>query len=495
MIRNIRLRHALRGLVVLLAASASTSLEAQVGPPPPLRPLSLYAETGDDAFVSQHVGTFNGKRVKYRAEVAETRVHAANGAPVASLFTTTYQAVAGRDSKPRPVMFVFNGGPGAASAFVHLMALGPRRLADLSNKGLADTGARLMDNQDSLLDVADLVFIDPPGTGFSKALSDASADLNSIDGDSELVAVLIRHWLDRNRRTGSPIYIWGESYGSLRAVALGRDLTRMQPAVRVDGIILNGQAITHGQMGRVRNPAWIAMRLPMMASLAHYHGKIDNKSQSWEEAVERARRFAYEEYLPALAQGYRLDPSTREKIASALPPLIGIPETYFRENNTIVVNNFNAELLKDRNLVLDGNDGRQTLPKSESEPDYNQMFAGIGTAMNRYMRDELTVSGVGTYAMLIPDADATYYAWNFQPTGAASLDVTLADLMRSNPDLRLLVTQGRHDTLTTIGSTEYTLSQSDLPWNRVAMSLYDGGHTLLPHREVLDAMRKFLRRE
>ena len=452
--RLLRATGAALGLNLLLVAAAF----AQAAPPPPLAPLAVAARNGTKVFTTEHRGTFNGRDVSYRATVADTLIDLPAGQQAATLYTISYVATNQGPSATRPVVFVFNGGPGASSSILHFVGMGPKRLSTVSADALGDTSVGLVDNPLCPLDAADIVFIDPVDTGYSRTLPGTSpAPFHSIDGDSDSITQLILNWLKRNDRMASPKYVYGESYGSMRAVALARDLARSPDKVDIDGVILGGEAIPFGQRGRLPHPEHTASHLPMMASVAWYHGRIDNKHQSWEQAVQKAREYARGEYVGALMQGYRLDAATRERVVRRLPALIGIPERYFREHHTIVVEDFNKDLLHDQGLVLDRNNGMETLPaakfKTEDDTDFTAMLAGITKNFEAYARTELGVSGLGDYLAITPSAMAVYYGWNFYTSGDRSLDATLSKAMKANPRLRVLVVQGRYDTLTELGET------------------------------------------
>ena len=477
------------GAALLLAGPAP----AQRSPIPPLKPLTMTAVAGTRQFVTVHQGIFNGKRVRYRATVGETIVRLADQHPVASLFSFAYEAMDGGDPARRPVIFIFNGGPGGASAPLHLSSIGPKILARVDTASFADPTVPLIDNPASPLDVADLVFIDPTDTGFSRTLPGAPPGLfHSVDGDSEAVAQLIACWLRDHRRTASPLYLFGESYGSMRAVALARDLVRLPEKIVVDGVMLGGPAITYGQAGNLPNPGRKANELVMMASVAWHYGKIDNKGQSWTAAVEKARHFARGDYLHALELGFTLDDATRERIVRQLPRIIGIPERYFRENHTILVANFNAELLRDEGLVLDRNTGLEAKPAKPDSAAGGEGLSGLDHAMMVYSAGDLKATGLGPYTTLTPDTAFVTRDWDFTTAGAPALDVVLSRTMKEHPAMRLLITQGRYDTLTQMGITEYTMMQTDLPRDRVTTVYYDGGHFLTATPEAMAGLRTFV---
>lgn len=476
---------------VCLDASSQVNFE-------PLAPMTMTAAAGSQSFSSEHRGVFNWRRISYRADVAETIIKDKSGRPISSLVTISYVVQGQEDAAKRPVIFTFNGGPGGSSAPLHFSGMGPKRLKTISAAGFADPANTLIDNPQCPLDVADLVFIDPTDTGFSRTLpAVAPSELYSVDGDSASLAQLILHWLRVNGRTSSPIYLFGESYGTMRAVALARDLLRSGTRVELGGLIFSGSAITYGQGGRLFDPIRRVVALPMMASVAWHYGKIDNKSQTWEQAVEKARVFGRSEYLQALMRRYNLRAGEKERIVSQLSEITGIPESYFREHATIVIDNFNAELLKDRGLVLDGNNGLETYPK-QSAPgedhtrDFAAEFVALTNAMELYAARHLRVRNLGRYYTVTPTVMRMFDQWNFLTTGARSLDVTLAQLMKDSPSARILTVQGRYDTLTTLGLTEYTMDQTDVPRDRIRTAYFDGGHFLIPTDESMSAIHDFL---
>ncbi len=481
-----------RFVAVALAASL-----AFVGPPaaaqfrpPPLQPLTMTSAPGQRAYQAERVGVFNGQQVTYRAELTETLVKDKDGNTLTNVFAFSYLAEAQKNAK-RPVVFIYNGGPGGASVFLNFGALGPKIFEpDLDAKATAPS-TQLVDNPLAPLDVADLVFLDPPDTGYGRTLPGVDTKpLYSIDGDSEAMSQAVVNWLRAHDRMDAPVYLYGESYGSMRAVAMARDLVRSPHKVEVAGIMFGGNSFGYFQKGQMPDILYSANALPMMASVAWRHGKIDNKHQTWDQAVDKARRYAHTDYISALMLGNRATPATRRAVMKTLPGIIGIDETYFRNKDTIVIEgDFFTELLKDRNLIVDSDDGRKTRPAATKGP-ANSPFARYGSAMEAYVRDTFRANDLGPY---VPVNTKLNSAWNYYVSGAMALDVTLAEIMRDRPSLRVLMTQGRFDTLTTLGNSEYIMAQTHLPLNRYSEAYYDGGHSLLPQPEVMAAIRTFLK--
>ncbi len=482
-------------LAALMMAASLASIAVPAAAqfrPQPLQPLTMTSEPGRQSYHSDMRGVFNGKSVAYRAELSDTLVKDKAGQPITTIFAHSYVATAAKDPNARPVIFAFNGGPGGASVFLHFGALGPKIFeTDLDGKSTVRS-TKLVDNPIAMLDVADLVFLDPPNTGYSRTLPGVDPkQLYSIDGDSEAMTQAVVNWLRTHKRTGSPVYLYGESYGSMRAVAMARDLVRSLEKVDVAGVMFGGNSFGYFQKGQMPDILYKANMLPMMASVAWYHGKIDNKGQSWEQAVDKARLYARTEYISALMLGNRASTETRHAVMKALPGIIGIDERYFRAKDTIVIQgDFFTELLKDRNLIVDGNDGRETR-SAQGEPTTISPFARYGEAMESQARETFHATGLEPY---IPVNTKLNGAWNYYVAGAMALDVTLANVMRDKPDLRVLMTQGRFDTLTTLGNSEYIMAQTRLPLERYSEAYYDGGHSLLPQPEVMAALRAFVTR-
>lgn len=452
-------------------------------PPPALKPLTMTSEPGR-LLTAERQGVFNKTPVRYDIELEETIVKDAAGRPTASLYALGYVAKGVRNPETRPVIFAFNGGPGGPAVYLNFGSLGPR----IFPSGQPRT--QLVDNPSSPLDAADLVFLDPPDTGYSHTFPGVDAkQFYSIDGDSEALSQVVVDWLRVHHRASAPVYLLGESYGSMRAVAMARDLMRGPAKVNVGGVILAGNSLGYFQKGQMPDVLYWANALPMEASVAWSHGKIDNKGQTWAQAVDKARLYARTKYISALMQGYRLDDETRAEVIHDLPAIIGIPESYFREKHTIVVRDgdFLRELLKPEGRVVDGDDGRLSAPAGPQER--SRYFSDHARMLSTLMATDLKFTGLPDY---VPINTSVSRVWNFYTAGAMALDVTLAKEMKDNPNLHVMLAQGRFDTRTTIGNSEYIMRQADLDWSRYVEVNYDGGHSMAPEPEILSAIRRFV---
>lgn len=490
-------------LLAMLVMASCAAFEVGAAPPPgPPSPthwpvLTNQAVDGPRKFRKVHRGTFGGVRLKYRSTVAETIVKGPDGQPAASAFTLALTVDAG-SPEARPVLFIYNGGPGSSSSTLYFGALGPYRIEPFNDAAMADPAVRYVPNPLTILDAADLVFIDPPDTGFSRRLPGTPPRLFlSIDGDAFAVGQIIQHWLSANGRLGSPVYLVGESYGTLRNVALARDLAKSSVAVQLRGLVMISQAIRYNgpvelMQPRSPDPLRAIARLPDAAALAWYHGKIDNQHQTVGEAIEKARVFARTGYVSALLLGNRLSDVERRHVAEKLAGLSGIPAEYYLAHD-LRVPNLRKELLKADGLALAQFDGRETerlagLPE-DKDRDWEKAFQGLDAAAMKVFEHEYGVQGLGRYASLVHDPYGYEEGWTYVVPPAPTLDVVLTNAMRNNPALRLLVPQGIFDTTSSMGSTVSMFRQLAIPADRVAMTYYAGGHMVYADP---DSLKKFM---
>ena len=293
-----------------------------------------------------------------------------SGEPEAAVFTIAYQALAaGADGRPvpqplRPVCFVFNGGPGASSIWLHLGALGPKRVPVHDDGSLAPAPYQVVDNPLTWLAHFDLVFIDPPQTGWSVSASDEARKKHlSVDGDVTALAEVVRGWLAAHRRFGAPLYLCGESYGTTRAAALTDQL--LDAGLGLSGLILVSCAMDlQGLVFTARNDLPYALFLPAFAAAAQYHGTLKGPlGASAEAARTAAEAFVNDDYLAALAAGARLSGSARRRIDKRLAELTGLPLAVVQENNLRISDGqFFVEALRSRGLMLGRLDARATAP-------------------------------------------------------------------------------------------------------------------------------------
>src|SRR5438067_7185137 len=449
-----------------------------------------------DACKSEGSIVQEGKTFKYRAiaefiPVSAGGLDAKRGDPEAAIFTTSYFLV-DATANERPVCFVFNGGPGSASIWLHLGALGPKRVVIRDDGTMPAPPYVVTDNPESWFEHFDLVFIDPPHTGYSMTASeDARKKMLSVDGDADALAECIRTWLGRHRRWGSPLYVAGESYGTTRGAALADKLQTM--GVALSGVILVSCARDlQGIVFAARNDLPYALFVPAFACVAQYHGKLSGSlAESPAAARAAAESFVNEDYLAALHAGARIDKSTRRRVVKRLAELTGLAPALVEEKNLRISDHtLFFELLRDRGLIVGRLEARVTGPMAASrtrewefDPGIEAIAAPYTMAAHAYMSETLGVDTQARYEVLSMDA---HKQWNWnrgqdKGNGFACTSGDLSRALRRNPHLRVLVASGHYDLGTPYSATDWSLAQLDVPadvLSRVEHHYYDAGHMM-----------------
>jgi len=436
--------------------------------------------------VTRHSGTFGGQRINYTATAGETYLKAEDGTPRAAIFSTSY-VKDGKDPN-RPVTFLYNGGPGSGSVWLHMGAFGPKRVAIPSDG--TDDGAPpypIVDNPDSLLDVTDLVFIDPVGTGFSHALGKTDPkEFWGVTKDAESIAQFIRLWLNANGRWNAPKYIGGESYGTTRSAALVNQLEGAYNDVSLNGIILISTVLDFAAGADTQgNEMTHILNLPSMAATALYHGKA--QAGSVEGFVEEARQFASGPYASALLKGQKLGADERASVRRELARFTGLSEAYLDQADLRVEpSRFYKELLRDRGLTVGRLDSRYTgrdFDNAGETPDNDPSFYGIDAgytaAINSHVRDNLKFASDRSYVTIGPVGP-----WDWRLGGGRDNDVYvnvapyIGKALRENKGLRVFVGQGYYDFATPFYAAEYSLSRTGMPQDRIHYEYYASGHMM-----------------
>ena len=450
----------------------------------------------------------DGRMLKYRAVAEFIPVSAGGldekrGDPEAAIFTTSY-FLADATAKERPVCFVFNGGPGSASIWLHLGALGPKRVAIRDDGTMPAPPYVVTDNPESWFEHFDLVFIDPPHTGYSITASDeARKKMLGVDGDVDALAECIRTWLGRHRRWGSPIYLAGESYGTTRGAALADRLQTM--GVALSGLILVSCAMDlQSVVFAPRNDLPYALFVPVFACVAQYHGKLDGPlGESPAAARAAAESFVSEDYLAALHAGARLDKSTRRRVVNRLAELTGLAPTLVDEKNLRISDHtFFFELLRDRGQIVGRLEARVTGPMAASrtrewefDPGIEAIAAPYTMAAHAYMSEVLGVDTQARYEVLSMEAHKQWN-WNRGEEKGNAFTCTSGDLsraLRRNPHLRVLVASGYYDLGTPYSATDWSLAQLDVPADvltRVEHHYYGAGHMMYTREADMQKLKR-----
>ncbi len=492
-------------LVTMIAASASAqvaSLTAPGTPPIIANPSGLHLRVEDlprpKVFVTQHQTTILGQKLVYTATAGETYITNMTGEPIASFFSFAY-VKGGQPDPRRPVLFVFNGGPGAASSWLHLGALGPKRVVldqEVNPRNIPPFG--LADNPNSPLDVADIVFIDPVGTGFSHAVGRAQdADFAGTDVDADSVARFIEQWLIQNGRYNSPKFVLGESYGTVRASILPRALmggvnySGVMRGITLNGVILVSPSINGGALpmpaGEVDRS--VGAVLPTMAITALYHKTIPADGRTMKGLFDDVASFAKTEYAEAIAAEKRgqLSEADRLRIAQKLSAYTGLPAQAWIDNRLQISAPAYLKLpLRDRGLEVGGYDSRYTLSSANDLGDVvaddaamTQYVPGFVAAFQDLLHDDLKVSMPAPYKPIV--WEGIYSKWNRERAGVPLGQTPANDLataMRRQPHMRIMIAMGYYDLYAAPAGIPFQVERGNIPQDRVGYRLYESGHML-----------------
>ena len=460
---------------------------------------------------TQHEIRLGGQALKYTATVGWLILNdKKTDEPIARFGYTAYTLDGVKNPARRPITFAFNGGPGSASIWLHMGALGPRRVV-VNDAGYAPPPpVQLVDNEYSILDATDLVMIDPVGTGFSKPVGKAKGeDFWGVDQDIESVGDFIRRYVTENGRWGSPKYVLGESYGGVRGSGLANHLQSKL------GMNLNGLILVSPYFGLVSGNDGMGIDLPHVlylstfAATAWYYDAIPNKPASLEAFTHEVERFAIEEYTPALLKGYAISAEEKQAIAEKLARYTGTSAAYWLKADLRVDHQqYLQELLRDRGLIAGRIDSRFSGPSLNAlndKMDYDPFFPAVGpaytAAFRDYLHSELKFDVPDEYVV----SGGLYKKWDWrheQPGTEGDennkVPVTnvlpdLANAMTMNPGLHLLVEQGYYDLATPMHALKYNLDQLRLTPEtraRIRVNYHGAGHMMYLHADSARSFRE-----
>lgn len=455
-------------------------------------------------------GTFGRTKVSYTARAA-TQVFEVADKKVSFFYVDYTQD--GADPAERPVLFCFNGGPGSSTVWLNLGLFGPKRMHFDEDGFKVGMQGRLVDNPQSILDVCDVVCIDAMGTGLSRtAEKDDAKDFYHFKKDIEAFAAFIVRYLNRNGRWASPKYLAGESYGTLRAAGLARELfTRYN--VEFNGImlisaVLNYQTVKSDVAWKLFPPGNdlpYMLFLPSYAATAWYHRRLPKKLQDEKltDFLEEVEEFAVGDYWTALAKGDDLDPKTRGRIVKRMAAYTGLDEEYVDHYDLRVnILRFCKELLRDRRRTVGRIDSRYTgidrVPAGdgiEADPSLDATGGVAASALNQFLRQELGFDTDEIYEIMSAEV---LQKWDYEDFKNQYVDTSeaLREVMSRSRGTKVFVANGYYDLATPYFATEYTFSHMGLdPEVRpnVSMEYYEAGHMMYVHLKSLDRLAGHLR--
>jgi len=498
-------------LLVVAVAIAPAYAQGRGGAPQATPPgdstprVETAGEKEEKISQTSHTIRLDGRDIKYTATAGTLPIRLDNGQVAARMFFVAYTKD-GEDAKTRPVSFLYNGGPGAATIWLHMGSFAPRRV-QMADEGFQPAPPyRLVDNENSLIDTTDLVFVDAIDTGFSRVVSGVTnAQFHGVRGDLRAFGEFIDNYLKTYSRWPSPKYLIGESYGTIRSAGLAQELQNRH-GVELNGIVLVSSLLTYQTLSpSPQNDVAYAAHVETYTATAWYHKKLPaDLAGDLKKAVDESRTFAFGEYLTALAKGNRATAGERKATAQKLARLTGLsPEYVERANLRIDPGRFRKELLRDKRLVVGRLDGRFTAVERDAAGENdefdlsNSALQGPYTALFQdYVKNELKWDTDLHYP-----TSGNVRPWNWDEFQNGYMDMTepLRSAMSHNPFLKILVNIGYYDMATVMGGAEYNfahLGYDPTFTDRVSFTYYEAGHMIYirpsEHKKLKNDIAKFI---
>ncbi|MBR4182558.1 MAG: hypothetical protein IKQ56_01925 [Lachnospiraceae bacterium] len=452
----------------------------------------------DDLVTTKHSAVIQGQVIDYTATAGTMVVDSGDGK--CEIFFIAYTKDGATDMTQRPITFTFNGGPGSASLYTDFLCMGPKRMEVDEIGHATQLPAKFTDNDNSLLDMTDLVFIDAIGTGYSRAIGNED-DFIGYDNDIRTIGDFIRLYINRNKRWGSPKYIAGESYGTTRAVGLC-DYLFSTYSLGMNGLMLISTVNDFSSLQfSTGNDLPYASYLPTYAADAWYHGCLDKKYQDMklEDYLDEVRDFVSEKYVPALYKGRRMTEDEKNEMAKSISQYTGLSEEFILESNLrITLPDFCKELLSDKKLMTGRLDGRFTGPvingsieDGESDPSGFDVDAPLAAASNQFIVDELNFNTDRPYIPLSLDVNKR---WNFdKDNDILAQEEIINNCMAANSMLKVWVMCGYYDGATPFYGAEWVYNHvflNDSRLDNLSFTYYPAGHMFYLDKDSFDQFRK-----
>jgi len=458
----------------------------------------------DERTVStRHSAVVDGRTLPYTATAGTLTIRDAEGKPTASIFYTadTLDSPAGSH---RPVTFLYNGGPGSASLWLRMGSFGPTRIQTLNAEYIRPAPFNYTANPDTLLGTTDIVFIDAPGTGYSRPLGDSKpADFYGVDQDADAFAKAIIRYVTKFDRWNSPKFLFGESYGTTRSGALAYQL--QDRGMALNGVILLSSIMNYGRRQPGLDRDYINY-LPSYATTAWYHHKMSSPPATVAEAAAEARAFAEGPYAAALEKGQTISKQEEDSVAQQMSALTGLSPQFIENADLRVdLSQFRKELLRDQRQTIGRYDSRYTGidPNASGDaPDFDAsdvaISGGFIGTLQGYLANDLGYRTDMQYRLSASDADGFKWDWTHKAPGSRyglqmpNTALDLAAAMRTNPYLKVLSLNGYYDMATPYFGTEYDLNHMMLEpaqQHNLEFRYYPSGHMVYLNPDALHQMR------
>ncbi len=469
---------------------------------------SAAAQPSKDSSVHDSL-TIGGRAIPYTATAGTITLKNASGAPACSMFYVAYTADGIVNPAGRPVTFFYNGGPGSSTVWLRMASFGPKRVEIANATATAPAPYTLVDNEFSLLDKTDMVFVDAPGTGFSRLLGGATPEqFYGVDQDGRAFKQFVERYITQNSRWNSPKFLFGESYGTTRSAVLVNML--QQDGMDFNGVVLLSSALNFGTEfvdGDGLDDAYIGY-LPTEAAVAWYHNKLPHKPANLAAFMQRVEDFALGEYADALLKGARLGNSERDDVVRKLHEYTGLSELYYRHADLRVeAGEFEKELLRDQYRTTGRLDARYVGIDGKAIgdfPDYDPASSGSASAevsaFNDYVRTALKYQTDLIYDPLDSGVNQKWDLTHSIDGNQIPLPDVVQDLhdaMTQNPHLLLFSANGYYDMATPFFGTVYTLNHMALDpslRSHITYGFYESGHMVYLNPTALAQFRSDLSR-
>ena len=467
------------------------------------------ADTGEkpkeELSITEHTIKIGGQTIPYKATAQTVLLKDEKGAPIALVYSTAYTRSDVKDSSARPISFLYNGGPGSSSLWLHMGSFSPRRVATVNAGVTPPAPYKLLDNPECLLDRSDLVFIDPVGTGFSTAVGKAqNKDFWGVDSDVKSLAQFIKIYITRNNRWNSPKFLIGESYGTFRNAALANYLQN-NDNIYLNGIVMVSSVIDLGTISFYpgQDLSYI-LYLPSYAATAWYHKVLKDRPDNLAAFLDESRAFAKGEYATALMKGDKISAEEKAAVAKKVAHFTGLSEDYLvKANLRVRLFQFMQELQRSRGLTTGRLDARFAGPTynligeaADYDPQETAISGAFVGAFNAYLHDELKFGQDKNY-QVAANFQGTRWDWKhdsdfgFFP-GSPSVVLDLVNAMVSNPRLKVEVENGYYDLATPFMETEYSMEHLGLPealQKNLKLQYYEAGHMMYVRDEDLAKLK------
>ncbi len=491
-------------LIIILATSA----DAYAQPSPQSPPNDTIPVPKELKSISKHTVTIGGKLINYTATAGALILRNDKDEPVAFYGYTAYIKDGETNAGKRPVTFSYNGGPGSSSYWLHLGVLGPRRVVVNDPMDNPPPPYKMEDNTNSILDVTDIVMIDPVGTGLSHAVGKAkNKDFWGVDQDIKSVSQFIKQYVTDNGRWNSPKFVLGESYGTMRSAGVANYLQE-NVGLTVNGVILISSVLDLRTLTfQQGDDISYIMYLPAYAATAWYHNKVSNKPSSLEVFLKEVRSFTLGDYASALMKGDQLGDTEKETVINKLSEYTGLSKAYLTKADLRVKEpQFTQELLREERATVGRLDSRykgitQNLlaEYSNFDPQSSAISSAYTGAFMNYYYGELKVDKSNVYHTSAYSAEGFSWDWKHSKNPSwgdavtPNTGVDLAEAMSHNPNLKVLVLNGYYDLATPFFGTEYTFDHLGLEKRlrqNVSFKYYEAGHMMYIHPGSFAAFKK-----